>query len=335
MSGYPPSDPRVAASPFAIGDPGRTARERQAGPPGNRGAVPDTELSAAVLPGLVMRAATVRGLQHRALGEPRQDAFAIGHRAIAGGTARAIAVVCDGVGSLGRSEEAAMLVSRCLARLSADGLEWPESFKRANEALRELVESAAAEGTGDDDAAGMATTAVALSAHREGDDWVGETAWVGDSPVWHLSDDACWTRLTDAIEDDDDFHSGAVRPLPSADGACSVKQFRVSGGALFVMSDGVGNPLAWSPAVQGALADWWASPPDPFTFAAQVGFARKTHIDDRTVVGIWLVPDSDEPEAGAVRERDLGALTLLAEGRSGEDTVLDGDDPSAPDGDGR
>ena len=36
-------------------------------------------------------------------------------------------------------------------------------------------------------------------------------------------------------------------------------------------------------------------PPDPFTFAAQVGFARKSHMDDRTVVGIWPSPgEADE-----------------------------------------
>jgi hypothetical protein len=53
------------------------------------------------------------------------------------------------------------------------------------------------------------------------------------------------------------------------------------------MSDGVGNPLRWSEDVQNALADWWREPPDPFRFAGQVSFARQTHLDDRTVVGIW------------------------------------------------
>jgi hypothetical protein len=53
------------------------------------------------------------------------------------------------------------------------------------------------------------------------------------------------------------------------------------------MTDGVGNPLAWSAEVRDTLARWWTRPPDPLGFAAQVGFARKSHIDDRTVVGIW------------------------------------------------
>jgi hypothetical protein len=45
-----------------------------------------------------------------------------------------------------------------------------------------------------------------------------------------------------------------------------------------------------------ALAAWWRRPPDPFTFGAQVGFARKTHLDDRTVIGLW--PDTGETDAG-------------------------------------
>ena len=79
--------------------------------------------------------------------------------------------------------------------------------------------------------------------------------------------------------------------MPTPDGGCSWCSFRIRGGALFAMSDGVGNPLAWSTEVRATLAQWWSRPPDPLSFAAQVGFARKSHVDDRTVVGIW--PDEE------------------------------------------
>jgi hypothetical protein len=59
------------------------------------------------------------------------------------------------------------------------------------------------------------------------------------------------------------------------------------------MNDGVSNPLSWGSGVRGTLARWWARPRDLFTFAARVGFARKTHTDDRTVIGIW--PDDIRP----------------------------------------
>lgn len=286
MNPASPAGPVIA--PLCIGDAGRAARELPAGLPAGRPGLADAELSAATVPRALLLAATVRGLQHRAGGEPRQDAFAIGQHGTAGAGARTIAVVCDGVGSRSRSEEAAALVSRRLACLGAAGLPWPESFFRANEALREFAaESADEEGT-DSAADDMATTAVALAVHREGRYWVGDLAWAGDPTAWHLGDDGQWTPLAELGDDrGSGWYPSVARPLPCADGHCPTATFRVSQGALFLMTDGVSNPLRWSLGVRETLARWWARPPDLFTFAAQVGFARKTHLDDRTVIGIW------------------------------------------------
>ena len=236
--------------------------------------------------------ATTRGLQHRAAGTLRQDAFALGRR-VTGETERTIAVVCDGVGSLGQSDMAAVLVSRRLADLGAEGTPWAEAFACANRELCELVQEILAEDGADRVRDGMATTVVAVAVHREADEWIGTVAWVGDSTLWHLRADAQWELITSVTDPDIDaeYHSSGVTPLPSADGKCSSLDFRLSGGRLFMMSDGVGNPLRWIPEVQETLAAWWMQPPDPFTFAAQVGFARKTHMDDRTVVGIWPAAD--------------------------------------------
>jgi serine/threonine protein phosphatase PrpC len=209
---------------------------------------------------------------HRRQGTVRQDAFALARAGEA-----AVAVVCDGVGQLDRSDEAATLTSRGLAELVTAGVSWPEAFARANERL------------GPQDTMLMATTAVAVTASWQDGAWTGETAWVGDSELWHLSGDGQWAPITGPRlgADDGEWYDGRVKALPSRDGACDWCGFRIRGGALFLMSDGVANPLRWSQEVQDTLADWWASPPDPFVFAAQVAFARQTHMDDRTVVGIW------------------------------------------------
>ena len=263
-----------------IGEPGRAAAETPDGPPPAVIGPSDLAVSAATLPGIRITAASVRGVQHRAEHTVRQDAFAI---AQAGGT-HAIAVVCDGVGSLDRSDYAAALVSQQLAGYGAAWTPWPEAFEAANAQLAKVVAEWEAMGFG-----AMATTAVAISVSRLDGWWLGEVAWVGDSPLWHLDDDGTWRPITSTRDGDGGraFHSSSVQPMPTPDGACSWGSFRIHGGALFAMSDGVGNPLAWSAEVRTTLAQWWARPPGPLTFVAQVGFARKSHIDDRTVVGIW------------------------------------------------
>ncbi len=275
--------------PYSIGNPGRAALELPDGLPGDCGGPADVELSAAALSGMVIRAASSRGLLHRGRGKPRQDAFALGHR----DQVALIAVVCDGVGEFGRSDEAAALVSRCLAGAGASGVSWPEAFASANDQLRKLADERKAGENADLIEDGMATTAVAVSLSLDAGGWVGSAAWIGDSTLWHLDVDGTWTLLGGMSDEAEGYyHSSAVRPMPSTDGACSQSDFRLGGGAFFVMSDGVSNPLRWNDRVKDVLASWWQRPPEPITFAAQVGFAMKTHIDDRTVIGIW--PDGGD-----------------------------------------
>ena len=232
-------NPRSAVSPFAIGDPGRAASELPAGPPGMPIGQADAELSAAALPGMIIRAASVRGLLHRFNGTPGQDAFAIAqHQHEELDAPRAIAVVCDGVGALGRSHEAARLVSRLLAGAGMK-VPWPDAFVQANEELHALAAQASSCGSDDADLRGMATTAVAAVVHRVADTWMLSGAWVGDSSLWHLGGEGRWSLLAGAAQEDSEeaFHSSGVRPLPSIDGACVADEFSVRGGAIFLMSE--------------------------------------------------------------------------------------------------
>lgn len=268
---------------FAIGDPGRAAFATLDGPPTPAISAPDVAASSAALPGIRIRAASVRGIQHKAQHTVRQDAFALGQL----GGSQAVVVVCDGVGSLDRSDYAAALVSQRLAQLAMSGAPWPAAFETANAELGNVAAEWESQQRG-----GMATTAIALAVTRRSGWWTGEAAWIGDSPLWHLGEDGVWAPVTEVPAGEArGFHTSAVQAMPTADGSCSWCSFRIYGGALFAMSDGVGNPLAWSAEVRDTLASWWACPPEPLTFAAQVGFARKSHIDDRTAVGIW--PDGE------------------------------------------
>ena len=82
---------------------------------------------------------------------------------------------------------------------------------------------------------------------REEAGWAGEVAWVGDSTLWHLEHrlpvDARH-RPGRAQDSEADYHSTGVRPMPSAGRRRARRcEFRVGAGALFVMTDGVANPL--------------------------------------------------------------------------------------------
>ncbi len=275
-------------SPYRIGDPGRAALEDRAGSPGRHpgraGFRPDIEASAAALAGAQVRAATIRGVTGRAQARPRLDAFALGHRRAGEGGQELVAVTCGGIDGCGRSEEAALLASQHLAGLAAAGVPWAEAFAAASKAISAHQAAAALAGRQADeaDAGGMATAAAGLVARREGRDWIGEAAWAGACSLWHLSEARQWTLLSPGED--------APPPLPTPGGDCRRRGLRITGGALFLMTLGLANPLTWSEQVRTTLADWWSSPPDPFTFAAQANFARKSHLDDRTVIGIW--PDS-------------------------------------------
>jgi Protein phosphatase 2C len=293
---------QTAVGLWAVGDPGRAALEVGDGHPTWASDQSDIAVSSAAIDGVVIRAASVRGLLHRRHDEPRQDAYALATRRASARPDAVVAAVCDGVGWAPRSHVASRGVAVSLVEAAAAGAGWDAAFAQANAVLSARI---AAEPADADGRPTMATTAVALVLEREAGRWHGQVAWVGDSTCWHVDVDGRWTELTGAHGDEEQaFYSTAVAPLPSQDGRCRQVSLALDGGAVFLLTDGVANPLAWSVDVQDALADWWAAAPDPLTFAGQVGFARKGHMDDRTAVGLWLPPAGEADDEGA---GDVGA----------------------------
>ncbi|HEX5407648.1 MAG TPA: protein phosphatase 2C domain-containing protein [Pseudonocardiaceae bacterium] len=256
----------------AIGNPGRAACELPAGEPPATPMVADHALAEFATSELEIRAASIRGLMHRYRAQPRQDAFSVVHEQSSNTT---LVVVCDGVGSLPRSHEAAALVVDRLPGHFWTHRDWTAAVKAVNEELQEIAEHV------------MATTVVAAAITPGPAGWRLQIVRSDDSTVWALSPDGTWSPVSADAGADTAVHTGSVRALPAATPKLHETDTVLDGIALFVMTDGVDGPLRDAPEVRETLADWWSSPPTVFDFGSQVGFARKTHMDDRTVVGIW------------------------------------------------
>jgi hypothetical protein len=267
----------------SLGVPGRAALEVAAGPPPAAPDVADHVLSEYATETLDIRAASIRGLMHRHRGKPRQDAFSVVRDE---DSETVVLTVCDGVGSLPRSHEAAALVTARLPGHYLAHRDWAAAVERVNDELRTYADVARAEDGEDDEV--MATTLVAVSVTPSDQGHAADLAWTDDSSLWHLSPEGVWTLLTALpTAGPGGLHTGSVRALPASGPRLFQDTLTVEGGALFAMTDGVGVPLEHGPEVQTTLAGWWATPPDVFEFGRQVGFARKSHLDDRTVVGAW------------------------------------------------
>jgi hypothetical protein len=288
--------------PFSVGDPGRAAREIVPTLLTNPWGRPDTAIDAGAIGALTVRAASVRGRYGHFFGKTRQDEYGLGsdpeERWL-------VAAVADGVTAGRLSHHAARIAVRHGCRLIAGRLaeqgrleeqDWNEVFADLARAILAYGERELA--SGDDEltpgriAAAMATTATfaVCSTGSEPKHRPVTIAWIGDSPAWVLHPDGGWECLSAVKNAGQEVASSSTHGLPllPADGI-GVHSVEVApGDALLLMSDGVGDPLGDAGGEVGRfLGQVWREPPDPLTFAAQVGFARKSYDDDRTAVAIW------------------------------------------------
>jgi Protein phosphatase 2C len=280
---------RLREVPFAIGDPGRLAAEVRLGVPLGLSAAHEIELAEHDIGGVAVRAASARGLSHRQRGTERQDAFLCAWDADKGALFVAVA---DGAGSKARSRDASAAAVRVAAETWASGASClSEIVNHVNNHLLEVIPC------NEDGFRVGATTLtlveIPLDAGRLG---AADIAWVGDTPVWLLSNGE-WSEVTPQ-EDADDGFAAPIPALPSRNLRVQCAVTPPVGGGLFVMSDGVGNSIRDSAEAREALAEWWAEPPGIYMFGAQAEFAQKSRKDDRTVVGIWparRAPGAEEP----------------------------------------
>jgi len=287
--------------PFVVGDGGRAFTDVVPALPTVPWTRPDTVVDGGTIGDLSVRAASVRGLSKRHYNKPRQDDYGLGCD-----EARAwlVAVVADGVGQGDLSHDAARAavtvtprrVADQLAEVDAEELDWEAVFRAvvgaiARRAEREFPEQAP-HPTLPEIARRMATTLTVVVCPSESDSETRPVyvAWVGDSSVWLRRLDGSWECLTEIKGAGEEVSSSSVAALPVVPrhGISSRTATLARGEGLFVMSDGVGDPLGdGSGEVGEFLGSVWSQPPDMLSFAAHVGFARKSFDDDRTVVGIW------------------------------------------------
>jgi hypothetical protein len=280
------------ANAFAIGEPGRAATELGSGLPTRFPDSSDHELSECGVPGASVRAASVRGVLHRYRNQPRQDRFSVVFDAP---TMTLVVTVCDGVGQFALSQEAASFVAVDVPRAFLAHRDWHLTVAEVNQRLEDFIATVGSRAHLDQISGDirMATTLAAAAICLEPNNPHLSVAWTDDSSAWFLIEGR-WLNLTpglDASDDASELYSGRVRALPHASPSLTTAEHPLGDGPLFLMTDGVGVPLQGSEQVRETLADWWATPPDLFTFAQQVGFARKGHMDDRTVVGVWFEPE--------------------------------------------
>lgn len=289
---------------YSIGEPGRAAKEVVPSVPGDPSDPADTQCDGGVAGELVVRAASCRGIAHRHAQTPRQDDYAIC------ATDRwLILAVADGVSAGSLSHQAATLACRSSATLVRDALvttdepkdvDWMDLL--SNVARRILshgrrvlatddvpAESVDAKTVAQRMATTLAVAMIRVSPNTPGV-YDGAVVVLGDTSAFLLNERTGWTPVTAVKNDGALIASSATAALPYLPQEAPVPSPVViaGGSALILMSDGVGDPLGRGDGSVGEhLAALWSTPPDPLTFAAQVGFARKSFDDDRTVVGVW------------------------------------------------
>jgi hypothetical protein len=297
-----PVEPAGASIPYSIGDPGRAAWAVVPLPDQENWHRRDSVFDGFALeaPGPVrhvLRAASVRGLSHRAYGKPRQDEY--GYQLTPDGR-YLVLCVADGLSSGSRSHLAAEVAVRtgtallvnALAEASPAELDWAQIVGEVAGHIVAYARKRLPDGAGmtvDDVVGWMGTTATYAVVDLAGAVLGVHAVMVGDSSAWVLRA-AGWEALSEVKNAGVDIATSAVEALPRVSQRERLRLHATvgPGEALVLMTDGVGDALGDGRGEVGEyLGAAWRTPPHEVDFVGQVGFSRKSFDDDRTVIAIW------------------------------------------------
>jgi serine/threonine protein phosphatase PrpC len=292
----------VAAGPAEVGEPLVVGEKpRLESRPGAfttaLDAPPDSAIDGGDLDGLVVRAASLRGDEHRYYADPRQDAFAIHPLTTGKGATALLVCVADGVGSQPLSHLGSAAVTRILGQeigpyapklldpAAEGGLR-----KRCTEVITHVSQRLELEAANRQvPAQALSTTLVAaLIGPVAGDDHRRAVMFaVGDSPAYILRD-GHFEQIFGAGAADE-LAGTATDALPSRIAEPVVMVADLGPGDVTVLcTDGLGNPMV-NDDVQAQLAAWWqGGPPSLPAFYWQMSFRAKSFGDDRTAVCVWI-----------------------------------------------
>jgi serine/threonine protein phosphatase PrpC len=269
------------------------------------GTAPDSVLDGAQFLGLTVRAASLRGDDHRYAGETRQDSIGLWalDASVSLGQDQLVLLACvaDGVGEhklshLGSARACSLLRQAVEAHIA--GLLGQDRHLVASACERVIAEVASGLRVFASDSRlepkEVSTTLSACLVIPQPQNGEGSAACailfaVGDSGGFLLRE-GTWIGIPAPTADDGGVLSTKTDALPTRPDNCQVSTHALyAGDMLMLCTDGLGRPLERVAAVGEQLASWWGGrvPALP-EFYWQLSFRAQTYGDDRSAVCIWL-----------------------------------------------
>ncbi|MBA9002500.1 protein phosphatase 2C domain-containing protein [Thermomonospora cellulosilytica] len=257
-------------------------------------AVPDTVLDLADFDGLAVRAASLRGDDHRWTGKPRQDSLGLWTVSRQDRPDLLVAAVADGVGSrslshLG-SSWACRLFREQIAAHAAEVLV-QDDIEDLGRRIAERIAAAMIERAGREGLERRELSTTLVGAAVELTPPPGPRRCflvrVGDSTAYLLREGGFGEAFDDA-RDDEEIVGSATAALPTSVGRVQTAVETVGADDVLVLcTDGLVGPMR-NDEVRDRLVRCWSGPvPGALEFGWQVGFRARSFGDDRTAVCVW------------------------------------------------